>query len=289
MNGLQIFSRDGQLYTDSREVAEMIGKDHAHLMRDITGYIEVLNQSKIGFVDFFKKSGYKDAKGEERPCYSITKKGCEFVANKLTGKKGITFTAIYVNAFHDMENKLAGKPTKPKKFSLASFNHLLEINVRQMKAANQPATHIASWTNGMTREVLAPFGIDVPALPDAVPTTYDATEMAKKLGVYSKSGNPHPQPITAIIKKVGLAPVKPSQLKRQYIGEEKTCRTCGMPEACLIKSTNGSTPKAGQTRSSSARNTTSFTKRGANHEYFKFENLPRLHNRHRPYRRLSRL
>jgi Rha family phage regulatory protein len=206
MNELTVFNRDGQLYTDSREVAEMIGKDHAHLMRDITGYIEVLNQSKIGFVDFFKKSGYKDAKGEERPCYSITKKGCEFVANKLTGKKGIAFTAIYVNAFHDMENKLAGKPTKPKKFSLASFNHLLEINVRQMKAANQPATHIASWTNGMTREVLAPFGIDVPALPDAVPTTYDATEMAKKLGVYSKSGNPHPQPITAIIKKVGLAP-----------------------------------------------------------------------------------
>ncbi|HCW79903.1 MAG TPA: hypothetical protein DG942_02215 [Ruminococcaceae bacterium] len=206
MNNLTVFNRDGQLYTDSREVAEMIGKDHAHLMRDITGYIEVLNQSKIGFVDFFKKSGYKDAKGEERPCYNITKKGCEFVANKLTGEKGIIFTAAYVNAFHYMEDKLAGKPTKPKKISLASFNHLLEINVRQMKAANQPATRIASWTNGMTREVLAPFGIDVPALPDAVPTTYDATEMAKKLGVYSKSGNPHPQPITAIIKKVGLAP-----------------------------------------------------------------------------------
>ena len=99
----------------------------------------------------------------------------------------------------------SAKPV-PKKFPLASFNHLLEINVRQMKAANQPATHIASWTNGMTREVLAPFGIDVPALPDAVPATYDATEIAKKLGVYSKSGNPHPQPITAIIKKVGLAP-----------------------------------------------------------------------------------
>lgn len=206
MNDLTVFSRDGQLYTDSREVAKMIGKDHAHLMRDIAGYIEILSQSKIGFAEFFKESSYKDAQKKRRPCYNITKKGCEFVANKLTGEKGVIFTAAYVNAFHSMEDKLTGKPANPKKFSLASFNHLLEINVRQMKAANQPATHIASWTNGMTREVLAPFGINVPALPDAVPTTYDATEMAKKLGVYSKSGNPHPQPITAIIKKVGLAP-----------------------------------------------------------------------------------
>ena len=110
-NKLSVFQQGNQLYTDSREVAKMIGKDHAHLMRDITGYIEVLNQSKIGFVDFFKKSGYKDAKGEERPCYNITKKGCEFVANKLTGKKGIIFTAAYVDAFHYMEDKLSGKAT----------------------------------------------------------------------------------------------------------------------------------------------------------------------------------
>lgn len=211
MNDLQIFNRDGQLYTDSREVAKMIGKDHRHLLRDIDGYcatLEKVTEPKIGLSDFFVKTTYKDTTGRTLPCYLITKKGCEFVANKLTGEKGIIFTAAYVNAFHSMEDKLAGRQLKssPKKFSLASFNHLLEINIRQMKAASEPATHIAAWTNGMTRDVLSPFGISVPALPDIVPTTYDATEMAKKLGVYSKNGNPHPQPITAIIKEVGLAP-----------------------------------------------------------------------------------
>lgn len=106
MNNLQIFSRGGQLYTDSREVAKMIGKDHAHLMRDIAGYIEILSQSKIGFADFFVESTYLDTQKKLRPCYSITKKGCEFVANKLTGEKGVLFTAAYVNAFHSMEDKL---------------------------------------------------------------------------------------------------------------------------------------------------------------------------------------
>ena len=155
MSDLAIFNHDGKLYTDSREVAKMIGKDHAHLMRDIDGYISVLGQSKIGFSDFFVKSTYRSSQNKELPCYNITKKGCEFVANKLTGNKGITFTAIYVNAFHAMEDKLSGKlPTKPehKKLPLASFNHLMEINIRQMKAANEPATHIAAWTNGMTRQ-----------------------------------------------------------------------------------------------------------------------------------------
>lgn len=37
----------------SVEVAEMVGKDHHKLLRDIRNYIDQLNQSKIGFVDFF--------------------------------------------------------------------------------------------------------------------------------------------------------------------------------------------------------------------------------------------
>ena len=64
----------------------MVGKDHAHLMRDIKKYVGVLTQSKIGFSDFFIEFTYKGPTGRTLPCYLITKKGCEFVANKLTGR-----------------------------------------------------------------------------------------------------------------------------------------------------------------------------------------------------------
>lgn len=37
------------------------------------------------------------------PCYLVTKKGCEFIAHKLTGVKGTEFTAKYINRFHEME------------------------------------------------------------------------------------------------------------------------------------------------------------------------------------------
>lgn len=39
----------------SVEVAEMVGKDHSKLLRDIRNYIDQFNQSKIGFVEFFQK------------------------------------------------------------------------------------------------------------------------------------------------------------------------------------------------------------------------------------------
>lgn len=91
---------------NSIEVAEMVEKEHSKLLKDIRRYTEQLNEAKIGLVEFFKESTYIDGKGESRPCYLVTKKGCEFIAHKLTGKKGTEFTARYINRFHEMENEL---------------------------------------------------------------------------------------------------------------------------------------------------------------------------------------
>ena len=43
MSNLEVFKFDGVDVVDSRQVAEMIGKDHAHLMRDIAGYAKSSN------------------------------------------------------------------------------------------------------------------------------------------------------------------------------------------------------------------------------------------------------
>lgn len=95
----------------SLEAANMIGKEHKQLLKDIRRYINQLekinheypNKGKISPVDFFIETTYLDAKGEERPCYNVTRKGCEFIANKLTGQKGTEFTARYVDKFHELE------------------------------------------------------------------------------------------------------------------------------------------------------------------------------------------
>lgn len=74
MDQLKVISHNGQLVTDSRDVAQMIDKNHAHLLRDIKGYIEILTQSNFGFSDFFIENSYKDSTGRNLRCYLLTKK-----------------------------------------------------------------------------------------------------------------------------------------------------------------------------------------------------------------------
>lgn len=87
----------------SMEVANMVGKEHKYLMRDIRRYTKQLNEGNLAPVDFWTETTYLDSKGEERPCFNVARKGCEFIANKLTGQKGTEFTARYVNRFHELE------------------------------------------------------------------------------------------------------------------------------------------------------------------------------------------
>lgn len=114
VKGVRVMHEISNIFTkektiSSLEVAEMVNKKHSELLKDIRRYEEQLNEVNIPLVDFFKESTYKDSKGEVRPCYDITKKGCEFIAHKLTGIKGTKFTALYINRFHDMEEQLKPK------------------------------------------------------------------------------------------------------------------------------------------------------------------------------------
>lgn len=106
MNQLTVLNRNGQLLVESREVAVMTGKQHKDLMRDIRNYDEILTGANLRSLDFFIESTYQDGKGETRPCYLLTRKGCDMVANKMTGEKGVLFTAAYVTQFEQMEQVL---------------------------------------------------------------------------------------------------------------------------------------------------------------------------------------
>lgn len=102
---MKLLNFEGQSVLDSRDVAKMTGKRHSNLMRDIDKYVSDLTDSNLSSLNFFIQSDYTDKKGEIRKCYLLTKQGCEFVANKMTGKKGNLFTAEYVSLFNQMEQE----------------------------------------------------------------------------------------------------------------------------------------------------------------------------------------
>ena len=121
---------------DSREVADMVGKQHAHLCRDIAHYVDVISKNpKLDSSNFFRKASYKqENNGKEVTRYDVTRKGCEMIANKLTGEKGILFTAAYVERFHQMEDAIK----EPKKLKAtptdAAMQKKLEIQEMRAKA-----------------------------------------------------------------------------------------------------------------------------------------------------------
>lgn len=104
MNGLTVFEQDGRLFADSRDVAKMVGKEHNDLLKTIRGYCEYLTEGEFPLSDYFIESSYKDCTGRTLPRYDCTKKGCDMIANKLQGKKGVIFTATYIESFEKMKD-----------------------------------------------------------------------------------------------------------------------------------------------------------------------------------------
>lgn len=106
MNELTVLDYQGAKVIDSREVAEMTGKEHKELMRSIRKYSGILTSANLRSLDYFIPSEYTDAKKEMRPCYLLTKIGCDMIGNKMTGTQGVLFTAAYVKQFEEMQQTL---------------------------------------------------------------------------------------------------------------------------------------------------------------------------------------
>lgn len=114
MNSLTLVEKNGTWYADSREVAEMVGKRHDNLIRDIEGYIQIMETSNLRnglntiVSDFFVPNEYESSNPSRKyRNFLITRRGCDMVANKMTGEKGVLFTAAYVTKFEEMEKQIS--------------------------------------------------------------------------------------------------------------------------------------------------------------------------------------
>lgn len=231
MYELTLIEQNGTAYVDSREVATFIGKRHDNLLRDISGYLQILDNSnalKIEGIKFFLESSYVDTRGREKPCYLLTKMGCKMVANKLTGTKGVLFTALYVAKFNEMEAAELAQVEAQLAWSIEQTEQSLEsaeqfrelytdlqqsssIELRQFNTAVSNILTDYSQTYATPEEVLnflrvayKPFGIEV--LQESNKHWLTATSIATLCGIKSETGRPHGHAVSAIIKKLNIAP-----------------------------------------------------------------------------------
>lgn len=175
-------------YIDSLEVAEMTGKRHADLLRTIDGYSEVfLTNGKVRSLDYFVTAKYLDLKGEPRRKYLLTRKGCELVANKMTGEKGILFTVAYIDRFHEME-KAIQQPALPTTYKEALLQLVEQVEATEKLQAQLDEQAPAIEYHNKVLSIEGFTTIDETAKELGLRSAQQLNQMLKDKGVIKRSG-----------------------------------------------------------------------------------------------------
>ena len=121
MNDLVFVGQNDRVLTTSLKVAEIFGKEHSKVMRDITN----LYCSDDFRAANFGGSSYTSEQNKQFPMYEMTKDGFTFLVMGYTGKKAAAFKEAYINRFNEMEAELR-KKDNPTELLMASAKAYLD-------------------------------------------------------------------------------------------------------------------------------------------------------------------
>ena len=95
-------TNEGNVFTTSLIIAQAFDKNHYDVLKAISNLecSAEFNERNFTAVE------YKDAKGEMRPAYHITRDGFAFLAMGFTGKKAAAWKEKFLEAFNAMERAL---------------------------------------------------------------------------------------------------------------------------------------------------------------------------------------
>ncbi|MBO3090842.1 phage regulatory protein/antirepressor Ant [Schleiferilactobacillus harbinensis] len=127
MNNLVIM-HDQQAVTTSLKVAEVFGKRHDHVVRDI----EALRGDVPNFGEMFTVTTVPDTYNRPRRAYLMNRDGFTLLAMGYTGKQAMRFKVAYVQAFNSMEQQIQTGYTIP-----GSYAEALKLAAQQAEQIEQ--------------------------------------------------------------------------------------------------------------------------------------------------------
>lgn len=112
----------------SLQVAEIFGKRHDHVLRDIeqilTQVPEIFIKPNFGVVEYPVRRGFGT---EMVKAYLLSKDGFTLLTMGYTGEKAMKFKVAYINRFNEMEAELARRvPDDPTTLGLPDFRNPVE-------------------------------------------------------------------------------------------------------------------------------------------------------------------
>lgn len=160
----------------SLQIAELTGKQHAHIMRDIRTLLgQGVTESNFGL------SEYKDKTGRSLPCFNLTKKGCLILASGYDAK----LRERIIDRWEELETeKQTGGFVIPQSFSEALM--LAANQAKQIEQLGQTNQMLLGENEQLTAEnrALAPKAAYTDEVLQST-STYTLTQIAHDLGLRS--------------------------------------------------------------------------------------------------------
>lgn len=171
MENLVIHSPQGRDVTTSQIVAQVFGKEHSKVCRDIEG----LSCSESFRVANFGEATFENQKtGQNHKMYEITKDGFSFLVMGYNGKKAGEFKEMFINEFNKREMML-----KSDDYILARSQEILhnrlQLAEQQLEVAQATITHQSEQLKAQAPKVEYTDNV-----LNSV-NTYTSTQMAKEL------------------------------------------------------------------------------------------------------------
>lgn len=98
----------GQPVTTLLKVAEFFGKQHKNVIRDIESLQVPEELHKLNFEPMLYDAQVGNGAIRKNKAYTITRDGFTILAMGFTGAKAMQFKVAYIQAFNEMEKRLAG-------------------------------------------------------------------------------------------------------------------------------------------------------------------------------------
>lgn len=184
---IDVHQNNGVLVTTSLNIAEVFGKEHFHVIRDIE---EVLQKCSTEFgASNFGCSSYKTAQNKTAPMYTLTKDGVILLIMGYNGETAMQLKEAYIKRFNEMEKEL-----KQKK-NLIEYPNLVEkITIAQIIFStaklkdNQLALALDKVYKKTTGESLL-ADADIKLIAPQQVQLANPTQLGKELGINARKVN----------------------------------------------------------------------------------------------------
>lgn len=96
-----VFTKDGEVFAGSRDVAAFFGKEHRNVLAAIDALIQ--QEQKLGLLNFKQTPYVEPSTGQTYRSYDMDRDGFTLLAMGFTGGKALKWKLRYIEAFNAME------------------------------------------------------------------------------------------------------------------------------------------------------------------------------------------